>query len=429
MHNRLIAACQLTALILLTPIPAMSGNQYPDTIMIPERSVVIGADRTSAPSDLIAILYSTENLDFQDPRAPRFLFLDRKGKVALGIGGYVKGTMAYDFHGAMDNGGSTTYDIAVPSDPTSRNKFNMDASHSTLFLKMVGRTSELGYFTVYVQSNFTGNNGGYGMKLKQAYVQLEYVTAGLARSSFDDPAAPPTIDAQGPCGEVSSKNVLIQYAPVLSDRWRMAVSVENPSASYTCIPEMSEPISQRCPDIPAYVQYNPDKDSHIRVSGIFRQLSYRDMLSGRNRFVTGWGMQLSGQALVGHGFTFYYSAAYGKGIAHYVNDLGGQGLDLIHSGNAGELKAPGTFVFTSGLQYDFSSRFFVSASYSQCRLYGQKSLGPDAYRYGQYMVANAFYTIVPDCMLGIEYNYGSRTDCSGLRGNANRLYAAIQYSF
>lgn len=192
---------------------------------------------------------------------------------------------------------------------------------------------------------------------------------------------------------------------------------------------MSEPISQRCPDIPAYVQYNLDKDSHIRVSGIFRQLSYRDMLSGRNRFVTGWGMQLSGQALFGHGFTFYYSAAYGKGIAHYVNDLGGQGLDLIHSGNAGELKAPGTFVFTSGLQYDFSSRFFVSASYSQCRLYGQRSLGPDAYRYGQYMVANAFYTIVPDCMLGIEYNYGSRTDCSGLRGNANRLYAAIQYSF
>lgn len=427
MNSKFFTTCQLILLSALAPVSVTAVKHYPDTVMIPERSVVIGTERENAPADLIAILYSRENLDFQDPRAPRFLFLDRSGKVALGIGGYVKGTMAYDFCGTMDNGGSTTYDIAVPDDPASRNKFNMDASHSTLFLKMVGRTSKLGYLTMYIQTNFTGNNGGYGMKLKQAYIQLGYVTAGLARSSFEDPSGPPTIDAQGPCGEVSAKNVQLQYAPVLSDHWRMGVSIENPKASYTCIPGMSEPISQRCPDIPAYIQYGQG-DNHVRLSGLFRQLSYRDMAAGRNHFVTGWGVQLSGQTQFGPGFTFYYGTAYGKGIAHYLNDLDGQGLDLINDGG-GRMKAPATFAFTGGLQYDFSPRLFVSASYSQCRLYGQRTLGADAYRYGQYLVANAFYTIIPDCMLGIEYNYGSRTDCSGTRGDANRIYAAIQYSF
>ena len=429
MSNRFITAVQVVALAALAPMSAIAAPEYPDTVMIPERAVVIGADRKDAPADLIAVLYSTENLDFQDPRAPRFLFLDRKGKIALGIGGYVKGTMAYDFHGSMDDGGSTTYDIAVPSDPAMRNKFHMDASHSTLFLKMVGRSSRLGLFTVYLQTNFTGSNGGYGMKLKQAYVQLGYVTAGLARSSFDDSAAPPTIDAQGPSGAVSSKAVLLQYAPKLSDKWRCAISIENPTADYTCTAGQNEPISQRCPDIPAYVQYSWDGDSHVRLSGVFRQLSYRNMLSSENHFATGWGVQLSGQALFGPGFTFYYGCGYGKGIARFMNDLGGQGFDLIAQGQDGAMKAPATLGFTTGLQYDFSSRFFASASYSQCRLYGQASLGADTYRYGQYFVANAFYTIIPDCMLGIEYNYGSRTDCSGMRGSANRIYAAIQYSF
>ena len=38
-----------------------------------------------------------------EPQAPRFLLTDRKGKFALGIGGYVRATAEYDFGGIVDN--------------------------------------------------------------------------------------------------------------------------------------------------------------------------------------------------------------------------------------------------------------------------------------------------------------------------------------
>ena len=35
--------------------------------------------------------------------APRFLLTDQQGKFALGIGGYLKTTMEYDFNGIVDD--------------------------------------------------------------------------------------------------------------------------------------------------------------------------------------------------------------------------------------------------------------------------------------------------------------------------------------
>lgn len=42
---------------------------------------------------------ASQNPRFHEPKAPRFLLTDRKGKFALGIGGYVKLAAEYDFGG------------------------------------------------------------------------------------------------------------------------------------------------------------------------------------------------------------------------------------------------------------------------------------------------------------------------------------------
>jgi hypothetical protein len=401
-------------------------HEHPDTILIPERAFVISGDKRTPTSDLIAVLYSAEELDFQDPRAPRFLFLDREGKVALGIGGYVKGTIAYDFCGVMDDNGSDTYNISVPMLPALRTKLHMDASHSTIFIKMVGHTTKFGYFTVYMQGEFTGGSSGYGMQLKQAYARLGYITSGLARSTFDDAASLPTVDYNGPSGKISGKNVLAQYAPRLSDKWCCAISIEAPTATYTCGDD-AQTIPQRVPDCSAYIHYGWGTNSHVRLSGICRWLSYRNLSASHNTFVFGWGLHISGQAAFCRRWMGYYSVAYGMGIARYINDLSGNGLDLIPNGSA--LEAPGAMGITGGLQYNISALWFISGGYSLCRLYNQRQLGSTAYRYGQYMVANMFYYISTECMLGIEYNRGMRTDMSGMSGTANRIYASIQYNF
>ena len=381
---------------------------------------------------LIRKMYESNGQHFQDPRAPRFLFIDREGKVALGIGGYVKGTMSVDMDGISDNLDFVTADIPAPPQTDMRNQFQMDASTSRIFLKMVGSNTSVGDFTVYLESDFRGKNGHqYDLRLRQAFIQFGGWKIGKARTTFADAAAcPPTIDFEGPSGSVSTKNTMIQFSHQFGKHWSTAMAIETPSASYTTDKNLSESIKQRIPDIPTYVQYAWDGGkSHIRLSNLFRFLSYRNLEQGDNKFAFGWASQLSGMITFSPHWKFYYQAAYGKGYADYLNDLGGSGFDLIPDGDSGKLKAPASIGLVGGIQYNFNPKFFVSASYSQCRLYDQSAMAKDTYKYGQYVAANAFYVPFSNCMVGLEYLYGNRHNIDGASGDAHRINAMIQYHF
>ena len=407
--------------------------QAQDTLVIVTRPAIIITDNEqSSDSEVIRRMYEQNGRHFQDPRAPRFLFLDRSGKVALGIGGYVKGTMSADMGGISNSLDFVTSAIPVPSQPDMRNQFQMDASTSRLFLKLVGANTSVGDFTVYVETDFRGKDGHqYDLRLRQAYIQLGSWKFGKARSTFEDGmAAPPTIDFEGPSGSISKKNTMIQYTQQFDKHWSMAASIESPSESYTVDKGVSEAIKQRVPDIPIYFQYEWDGGkSHIRLSNLFRALSYRNLMTAENKFTIAWAGQLSGIINASPQWTFYYQAVYGRGYADYLNDLGGSGFDLIPDEDSGKLKAPASMGLVGGIQYNFNKNLFVSASYSQCRVYDQSSMGENTYKYGQYVAANAFYVPFSNCMVGLEYLYGNRHNIDGASGDAHRINAMIQYHF
>lgn len=411
-----------------TPLSMPELHADSDYVPVPKEALVITGGENGVHKNIIGILYDTSDLHFQDATTPRFLFIDRKGTTVFGIGGYVEGIGQYDFDGAVDDAAFITHDIAVPSDPKLRNRLGADASHTNIVLQLL-RNTKLGVLSAYVQGNFSGNK--YGFKLKQAYIRLHNVTAGLTRSTFEDAlAGVPTIDYQGPSGAVSAKNMLLQYRVRLGKHFTVAVSAEMPSADCTFTAGANEEINQRCPDIPAYMQYQWDGgDSHVRVSAIVRNLSYRNVVTSENKFATGWGVKLSGAAGIAPLTTLYYEAVYGKGIADYINDLSGYGYDLISRGGDGKMKAPGSLGITGGVKVDLSPKVFVSGAYSFCRLYDQSSLGPDGYRRGNYGVVNCFYTPMSDLQVGIEYLHGRRTDMDRSHGVANRIEAMVKYSF
>lgn len=431
--NRLLTLAGAMTITLLSASSAyaLKPREMPDTFLIPSRAVVATGDVSKA-GQLVAVLYDTNDLHFSDPSAPRFLFLDRKGKVALGIGGYIKGTMQYDFDGAIDDGASfVTYDIPVPQNPAQRNQFYANANHSTLFLQLVGRSEKFGYYQVYAQTQFSGDGlTGYGLKLKQAYFKAGYVTAGLANSTFvDGGAGTPVVDDAGPSGEMSRKNVLVRYAPRFSDHFSGAVGVEMPAVNLTTN-ESTAKINQRVPDIPLYVQYEWGNGSgHLRLSGLWRNLSYRDLAAEKNKFKTGWAVQLSGMSKLGAGFKLFYQGAYGQGYGSYINDFGDAGFDLAYSTTTGKMEAPKLANYEAGLRYDPNSKLYLTATYSEARTFGQGHLGGDTYRYGRYVGVNGFYNIVPDLCIGFQYLYGMRKDYSGDHGHANRVIAMLQYSF
>lgn len=401
-----------------------------DLATVPYHPVVMnGSNNSTLHEDVMNALFDSSELHFQDPGVPRYLLVDKEGLTALGIGGYVEGVAQADFRGAIDANGFKTYSIPVPSSPTMRSRLGADVTHSTIFLKLIRKT-RYGILNAYIQTNFTGDNGGYGMKLKQAYVSLGNVTAGLTNSSFVDPSAGvPTIDYQGPSGEISGKNILIRYSNTPSTHFKWAVSVEMPKATITSN-EFTQSINQHVPDIPAYVQYQWGTGSHLRASAILRNLSYRDLVTAENRIRTGYGVQLSGIYDYAHLIDVYYAGAYGRGIGNYVNDLSGAGMDLIASPDKdGSMIAPRTFGIVGGIKVNLGDNFFVSGSYSFNHLYDQEQLGGDTYKQANYVVANAFYTPIQSLQVGLEYLHGTRKNVNDESASANRIELMVKYSF
>lgn len=67
----------------------------------PKGVVLVTIDK--AGDEIIRIMNESQMPYIHEPQAPRFLLTDRKGKFALGIGGYVRATAEYDFGGIVDN--------------------------------------------------------------------------------------------------------------------------------------------------------------------------------------------------------------------------------------------------------------------------------------------------------------------------------------
>ena len=86
----------------------------------------------------------------------------------------------------------------------------------------------------------------------------------------------------------------------------------------------------------------------------------------------------------------------------------------------------------AGVQYNFNSKFFASATYSQTVLHSRVGYGdanPKSYRKGQYVAANLFYNMTQNMQFGIEYLHGWRMDFDNKTYNANRINLSARYDF
>ena len=97
------------------------------------------------------------------------------------------------------------------------------------------------------------------------------------------------------------------------DRWVLAVSGESPESSIDVDNINTAKVSNWMPDWATFVQYQWGKGEHVRLSGIARTLSYRDLIAGRNHNIVGWGRtaQLGGASPPS--LTTYVTASYGHG--------------------------------------------------------------------------------------------------------------------
>lgn len=428
-----------TLLAVLALPAALQGvcQNHPDAM--PEYEVTIlnpsavGSD--SARINVYDIFLENAPKAYHIPGAPRFAIKGNDDKFYLGIGGTAKTTVSYDWGDPIDN----AYNFTTSSIPMQTRKgdgglLQFSAATSGLFVNMVALPGTSNQIGVYFNFNLTGNGNNYGFNLYYAYVKYFGFTVGYDFSLFSDmAAAPPSIDNEGPNALTAIPNGVLDYRHSFGPHWSIGIGAELPMASATTGDD-TYLVSQRVPDVPAYVQYSWGKGkSWIRLSGIVRNMLYRDVIADRNRDCVGWGVKVSGSAAVCPWLTAYYQAAYGKGITSYFQDLYEGGLDMVPSGD-GRLESVKAWGGYLGLQYNISPKVYATATYSHLRNYAGRYPGGstpwgEQYSYAQYALANVIWNITPQISTGLEYIYGRRVDMDGVARHDNRIQTMLQVTF
>lgn len=385
-------------------------------------------ENVNTAPEIVNIFYSTQGEYFRDPRAPRFVLTDREGKWGLGIGGYVQVRAEFDFDGIVDNKDFLPSSIQREDGPSTQ--YQMDITTSTLFAKLVGRSRLLGDFYVFTSGDWRGN--GNNFHLLNAYLRTKYLTLGYTTGGFMDPAAyPATVDNAGPCGMTFYRATQLALNYGFDWGLSMGIGVEAPDID-GLENEYVSVGAQRFPDIPIYFKYRFYENTHIRLGGIIRDISYRNLVSDDERQKVAWGVQASTLLTFGD---FQISGQYtmGEGIGSLINDVSNVGMDLVPSPNTpGKMLMLFTDAWFASLHYNIAPGMFASATYSQSNMRSRSGFAganPNLYKRGQYLVVNVFADASENLQIGLEYLHGWRTDFSDDTFNANRINLSARYNF
>lgn len=385
-------------------------------------------ENVNTAPEIVNIFYTTQGEYFRDPLAPRFVLTDREGKWALGLGGYVQARAEYDFDGIADN--IDFLPSSINRGGSTSSQYQMDITTSTVFMKLVGRSNLLGDFYLYTSGDWRGD--GKTFHLLHAYLRTKYMTLGYTTGLFMDLAAyPATVDNAGPCGMTFYRATQLAFNYGFDWGLSMGFGLESPDVN-AIENEYVRVGAQRLPDIPLYVKYNFNDDSHVRVGAIMRDISYKNLVNGENKHKVSWGAQASALVTLGR---LQISGQYniGKGIGSLINDVSNIGMDIVpEPGNPGNMMMLLTDAWFASLHYNIAPGMFASATYSQSNLRsrrGFEAANPDVYKRGQYLAVNMFANATENLQLGIEYLHGWRVDFDKDTYNANRINLMARYNF
>lgn len=377
----------------------------------------------------------THRFGFQQTEKPQFIFTTKNNRFSLALGGFVQMRAGVDLGGISDNLDFVPYDIPIPATYNSHKQMFMDASTSRLFFKAITNSDMLGRVVVYMDADFRGGApGSYTPRIRSAYVSLLGFTLGRDVTTFCDlSAAPTTIDFQGPNAYNFNFATMIRYEVSFArDKMTFGIAAEMPEVSGT-YNDYFAPVKQRIPDFPAYLQFawGPNRESHIRASGVIRNMYLHNMRTGNNTSLLGWGAQFSGTIKTCRWMRLFMNGVYGEGITPYIQDLTGSGLDFTPDPeNPTKIQTMPMWGWQAAAQFNLSPRLSVSGGYSQVNV--EKNHGyyaPEEYKKGQYIFGNIFYALSPRCRVAAEYLYGTRENMNNADGHANRIQMMLQYSF
>lgn len=361
----------------------------------------------------------------QAPKAPQFIIKPIGENVQLGIGGFVNMIGVFDLKdGLKDPLDFITYDIPVNSKMKYSNEFRFNANESRLFTELVNRT-KYGLLKIYAEADFA-NDGN--LRLRQAYGTFKGFTIGKTWSTFMDLGAlPNTIDFEGPGGASASRSILIRYSKKFGNSFSASIGCESPEASITN-PFGSDNTKEYVPDfIGRFRVKNPW--GHLQFAGVFRDISFQDTLQNKYRAKQGWGVSFSGNIGFTKSIALSWQGIYGDGIAGYLVDISGAGLDLVPTEGSADLMALEAYGFFTAVSIKWTAELSSNFIYSLCKIKEIEHLPDNEYKSGQYTAVNLFWDVLPALKIGMEYLWGERKNKNDEKGNAQRVNLLTKFYF
>lgn len=366
---------------------------------------------------------------------PNFIFASKNNRFSLALGGAIELRTSYDFEGIVDNRDFLPSAIPMHPDYNTSQQLMMDATASNLFLKAITNTRH-GRVVVFVEGDFRGGApGSYTPRVRSAFVNFAGITAGRDVTTFCDlEAVAPTIDYAGPNAYNLRYATLLRYEFSLwRDIFKMGMAAEMPKVS-AVYGDNFAPLHQRMPDFPVYMQFawGRERMSHIRLSGVFRNMYAFNLQSGKRTSLFGWGAQVSGHICIARPLELFFNGVYGQGVSPYIHDIEGAGLDFQPNPAKPEsLQAIPAFGWQAAARLNLIRGVLsLSGGYSMVQVNHRNGyLLPDEYRKGQYIFGNIFYHLSPRMSLAVEYLYGTRNNMDGAHNHANRASMLIKYHF
>jgi hypothetical protein len=285
--------------------------------------------------------------------------------------------------------------------------------------------------------------GGNPFRLRHAFVDYGYFRVGQQNTVFMDASSwPSLVDFQGPNGWVNQRRPGARMTLPFSDKWFWAFGVEQPFSDITTNGLGTN--VQDVPDFATHIRYEGDF-GHFQLSGLARALGYRPN-EGETTRRAGYGLMAS---TTFHPWALLLDSdpvhkanptalercrilaqcVFGWGVARYINDEVGQGLDGQVNLATGGFKPIYAAAYMVSYEQWYTERWLSNFTYSQTYAGSNGEQLGSAYIGAKYLAASLWYIPFRNMSLGIEYLWGERKNLDDERGKANRINALVQYNF
>jgi hypothetical protein len=371
---------------------------------------------------------------------------DEGKKKVMDIYGFIMMDAGYNFNQIHPD----WYDVVRPTKlPSFKNEFGTDGN----FFFSVRQTRfgvknyiQTGMGELKTQFEFemfgTGVDAGQTtIRLRHAYGELGKFGAGQTWSPFMDiDVFPNTVEYWGPTGMAFFRNIQVRYMPIQGDT-RLTIALERPGASadagdYADRIELGS-VKPKFPLPDLSAEYRRAFNfGYIELAGIARRMEWEDQnpaspdLSGS---ATGWGLNLSTNVKLFKRCVFRGSALYGEGIQNYMNDAP---VDVALKTNPNNTAKPieGVALPVTGavafLDITWNQRFSSSVGYSMIDIDNSDGQSADAFKKGQYAIANLAYYPVKNAMMVVEFQWGNRENFKdGFTSDISKVQFSFKYNF